>query len=189
MKLEPIITLALGFTLAAQTLRADPADDAYIREQLLKGFKPGTTPTPSLPDGDRHVAGIAQELNDVESAMILFKHCINQNRSNAETVNALNVLADNYDRLCAHLSQFYFWIKFWTRTSGNTSDFSPMAQEQLRELSNRINSVMGDEFKEVGDALEKKPRYAHDAAMFAVAQRMLVSANTLKALKAQADKQ
>jgi hypothetical protein len=78
-----------------------------------------------LPDGDRHVARLAQELNDVESALTLLKRCINQDRPNAETVNAANVLADNYDRLCAHLSQFYFWIKYWAETSGKAFALAP----------------------------------------------------------------
>jgi hypothetical protein len=64
-----------------------------------------------LPEGDQHVALLAQELNDVVSASILLKRCVNQDRSNAEAVSAANVLADNYDRLCSHLSQFYFWIE------------------------------------------------------------------------------
>jgi hypothetical protein len=37
MKLASIIALGFGFALAAQILKADPADDAYIRKKLLQG--------------------------------------------------------------------------------------------------------------------------------------------------------
>src|SRR5262245_27545936 len=104
MKFKSIIALALGFALAAEVLKAD-------------------LPNSSLPQGDQHVSAIAQQVSDVESAMILFKRCINQNRSNAETVNAFNIVADNYDRLCAHFAQFYYCLKFPTKTSGSTLEF------------------------------------------------------------------
>jgi hypothetical protein len=80
------LLFTLGFALAAEVLKADP-------------------PTASLPEGDQHVAALAQALNDVESAINLFQRCINQDQPTVETVNALSVLADNNDRLCAHLLQ------------------------------------------------------------------------------------
>src|SRR6516164_2699338 len=111
MKLKAIIALAFGFVLATDALKADPADDAHIRQELLKALKPDAAPTPALPLGDQHVALLAQELNDVESAEVLLKRCIDQDRENAQVVNAATVLADSYERLCVHLSQFCFWIK------------------------------------------------------------------------------
>lgn len=138
-----------------------------------------------LPEGDQHVASLAQELDDVVSASTLLKRCINQDRSNAEAVNAANVLADNYDRLCAHFSQFYFWIKYWSKTSGKPSEFSVAAQERLHGLSDRINTVAANSFQDIADLLAKKPQY--NLVLTAAAQRMMASANTLKTLKAQAD--
>jgi hypothetical protein len=46
------IALAIGFALAAEALKADPIDDAYIRQKLLQGLKPDTAPTDALPEGD-----------------------------------------------------------------------------------------------------------------------------------------
>jgi hypothetical protein len=184
-----MIALALGFALTAQILKADPADDAYIRQKLLQGLKPDTVPTPALPAGDQHVVLLAEELDDVASAGILFKRCIDQDRPNAEIINAANVLADSYERLCVHLSQFYFWVKYWSRTSGKTSDFSADAQNRLHDLNIRINTVMQDSMSDIGDALERKPRYSHDPTMIVVRKRMLTDAYTMKTLKEQADKQ
>jgi hypothetical protein len=138
-----------------------------------------------LPEGDQHVATLAQELDDVVSASTLLKRCVNQDRSNAEAVNAANVLADNYDRLCAHFSQFYFWFKYWSKTSGKPSEFSIAAQGRLHDLSNRINTVAANTFQDIADALAKKPQY--NLVLTAAVQRMMTSANTLEALKAQAD--
>ena len=136
-----------------------------------------------LPEGDQHVALLAQELDDVLSASILLKRCINQDRSNVEAVNAANVLADNYDRLCAHFSQFYVWFKYRSKTSGKPSEFSVAALEQLRDLSSRINSVSS--FQDIADALAKKPQYK--LVLMAAVQRLMASANTMITLKAQAD--
>jgi hypothetical protein len=115
----------------------------------------------------------------------LLKRCINQDRSNAKAVNAANVLADNCDRLCAHLTQFYFWIKYWSKTSGKSSEFSIAAQERLHDLSNRINTIAVNNFQDIADALAKKPQY--NLVLTAAAQRITASTNAMKILKAQAD--
>jgi hypothetical protein len=100
----------------------------------------------------------------------------------------MNVLADEYDQFASHLSQFYFWIKYWTKTSGGkASEFSLAAQAQLHDLSNRVNTIMTSIGQEVGDTLGKKPRYLHDPTLISAALRMIASANAMKTLKAQAD--
>jgi HrpA-like RNA helicase len=171
MKVKAIIALVLGFVLATDALKAD-------------------TPTASLPAGDQHVALLAQETNAVESAINLFKRCIDQDRPNAEAVNAFNVLADNYDRLCAHLLQFYVWAKDSQKSAGAPPfNLSPASQEQLRDLSLRINTSMQDEWKEITDTLKQKPQYTRDPAMQAVGQRIVLSTNTLNTFRDQADKQ
>jgi hypothetical protein len=168
MKLKAIIAIAFGFVLATDALKASAS---------------------SVPEGDQHVALLAQQLNDVDSALNLFQRCINQNRPSIETLNALNVLADNFDRLCAHVLQFYVWAKT-ENTSGKLQfEFSPAALEQLRDLNIRINTVMQDEWKEVLDAVKQKPQYARDPAMQAVGERMLASLNVLQTFKEKADKQ
>jgi hypothetical protein len=175
--------------LTADALKADPADDAHIRQKLLKALKPDAAPTPALPLGDQHVALLAQELDDVASAGVLFKRCIDQDRENVQVIHAANVLADSYEELCVQLSQFYFWVKYWQGTSGKTSDFSIDAQNRLHDLVIRINTVMQDSMSDIGDALGRKPQYTHDPALIAAAKRMLTDANTMKTLKEQADKQ
>jgi hypothetical protein len=189
MKLHSIIATALGFVLAPGALNANPADDAQVQQELLKALKPDTAPTPALPLGDQHVALLAQELDDVASAEVLLKRCIDQDRENAQVVNAATVLADSYERLRVHLSQFCFWVKYWVKTSGSASDFSTDAQNRLHDLTVRLNTVMADSSSEIGDALGTKPRYTHDAALIAVAKRMFTDANTLKILQEQAYKQ
>jgi hypothetical protein len=185
------LSFVFGFAIAAPLLQANPADDAYIRQKLTEAIKPGATPNPTsaLPEGDEHVALLAQELDDVASAGILFKRCIDQDRPNAQVINAGNVLADSYERLCVHLSQFYFWFGYWAKTSGKTSDFSMTAQSRLHDLSIRINTTMQDSMSDIIDALAKKPEYAHDPALIAVGKRMSTDANKMLALKARADKQ
>jgi hypothetical protein len=189
MKLKAIIALAFGFVLATDALKADPADDAHIRQELLKALKPDAAPTPALPLGDQHVALLAQELNDVESATNLFRRCIKQNRPIVETVNAFNVLADNYHGLCAHVLQFYVWAKTENASGKLQFAFSPAGLEQLRDQSIRINTAIPDEWKEAVDTLKQKPEYARDPAMEAVGQRILASLNALQTLKDRADKQ
>jgi hypothetical protein len=155
----------------------------------VEGLRPNAAPTPAPPAGDEHVFLLAQEIDDVVSAQILLKRCLNLDRSNVEVVNAANVLSDNYDRLCSHLSQFYFWRKYWTQTSGKASDFSIAAQDQVHDLANRLRTEVQNGFLEIGDLLEKKPRYASDPNMLAPVQRLITSANTMKALIARADKE
>jgi hypothetical protein len=132
---------------------------------------------------------LAQELNDIESATNLFERCIKQDRPIAETVNAFNVLADNYDHLCAHVLQVYVWSKTENASGKLQFDYSPAGLEQLRDQSIRINTVIPDEWKEAVDILKQKPEYARDPAMQAVGQRILASLNALQTLKDRADKQ
>jgi hypothetical protein len=100
MKLKAIIAIAFGFVLATDALKAD---------------------APSVPQGDQHVALLAQQLNDFESATNLFQRCVNQDRPIVEAANALNVLADNLDRMGAHFSQFYAWAKAETPPVNSSS--------------------------------------------------------------------
>jgi|SRR6516165_999724 len=188
MKLRSIIALGFGLAVTTQMLKADSADDARIRQKLLQGLMPDTAPTPALPEGDQHVARLAEELDDLASAGVLLKRCIDQDRPNSQVINAANVLSDSYERLGVHISQFCFWVKYWVETSGKTSDFSTEAQNRLHDLSIRINMVMQDSMQDIGDALAKKPQYIHDPAIIAVAKRMLTDANRVQILKEQADK-
>ena len=168
MKLKAIIALAFGFLLAADALKADAS---------------------SVPEGDQHVALLAQQLNDLESASNLFQRCINQDRPIVEAVNALNVLADNIDRMCAHLLQFCVWVKTENASGKLQFELSPAGREQLHDLSIRTNTVFQDEMKEFADTLEQKPQYARDPAIQAVGQRILASLNTLQIFKDRAGKQ
>jgi hypothetical protein len=101
----------------------------------------GQAPTASIPLGDQHVALLAQQLNDLESATNLFQRCINQDRPIVEALNASTVLADNFDRMCALLFQFYVWAKAETASGNLQFDFSPAGREQLRDLCIRTNTV------------------------------------------------
>jgi hypothetical protein len=145
-------------------------------------------PVSSPPQGDQHVAILAQELDDLLSANNLFKRCIDQDRPGTEAVSAANALADSYDRLCSHLAQFYSWIQI-RQKSGKPSDFSTEGQQRLTELSGRLHTVLTDSVQDIIDALGKKPQYAHDPGMVAAWQRMIASSNRLTNLKGEADKQ
>jgi len=50
-------------------------------------------PTPALPDGDKYLATLGQDVDNVASASTLFKRCINENRPATETLKAANVLS------------------------------------------------------------------------------------------------
>ena len=138
-----------------------------------------------LPEGDQHVAMLEQELDDVLSSNILFKRCLDQNRSSAEVVNAANVLADNYDRLCAHLTQFLYWFKYRSKTSGDPSDISATALARLHDLSDRMNTVVMNSFRELADDINNHPQYDRD--LTPVAQRIVASTNAMKSLMARAE--
>lgn len=139
-----------------------------------------------LPEGDQHVAMLERELDDVLSASILLKRCFDEERSNAEVVNAANVLADNYERLCAHLTQFYVWIKYPSKTPDKSSEeLSSAAKEHLRDLCDRVNTVATSSFQDLADSSNKHPQYNHDLA--AVAQRITSATKAMETLKARAD--
>jgi hypothetical protein len=143
----------------------------------------------SVPEGDQHVALLAQQLNDFESATNLFQRCINQDRPIVEAVNALNVLADNLDRMCAHLLQFRVWVRTGNAPGKLQFEFSPADREQLHDLSIRAGTVFQDEMNELADAVKQKPQYALDPGMQPVWQRILASLNTLQTFKEQVAKQ
>ena len=82
-----------------------------------------------------------QQLNDLESATNLFQRCINQDWPIVEAVNASTGLADNLDRACALLLQFYVWAKTENASGRLQFDFSPAGREQLRDLFIRTNTV------------------------------------------------
>src|SRR5215469_4212166 len=70
-----------------------------IASLLIANVAPAETPTPSLPDGDKRIDTLAQDVDNVASASILFKRSINEGRPDTETLKAANVLADSYRHL------------------------------------------------------------------------------------------
>ena len=158
-----------------------------IASLLIANVVPAETPTPSLPDGDKHIDTLAQDVDNVASASALFKRCINENRPATETLEAGNVLSSSYQQLCSDVSHFNYWLKYWKRSSSKPSDFSVAAQEQMPELRSRANTLVLNGIHDVEDAL-KKPEWKDDPRMRAVAHRMTRAYNAAKAHKAQAEK-
>src|SRR6516225_4535747 len=95
-----------------------------IASLLIANVAPAETPTLSLPDGDKRIDTLAQDVDNVASASILFKRCINEGRPDTETLKAANVLADSYRHLCLDVLDFYSWFKYWKEFSSKPSDFS-----------------------------------------------------------------
>jgi len=158
-----------------------------IASLLIANVAPAETPTPALPEGDKHLATLAQDVDNVASASTLFKRCINENRPDMETLKAANVLSASYRHLCSDFTDFVSWHKFWKEFSSNQSDFSVAAQERMPELRSRANTLVLNGIHDVEDAL-KKPEWKDDPRMRAVAHRMTRAYNAAKAHKAQAEK-
>ena len=159
-----------------------------IARLLIANVVPADPPAPSLPDGDQYVATLAQDVDNVASASALFKRCINENRPATETLEAGNVLSSSYQQLCSDVSHFNYWLKYWKEFSGKPSDFSVAAQERMRELRSRANTLLLNGIHDVEDAL-KKPQYKDGPRMHEVAETMTNAYNMAKAQKAQAEKQ
>jgi hypothetical protein len=159
-----------------------------IASLLIANVAPAQTPTPSLPDGDKRIDTLGQDVDNVASASIVFKRCINEDRPDTETLKAAHVLADSYRHLCLDVTDFNYWLKFWKEFSGKPSDFSVAAQERMPELRSRANRLVLNGIHDVEDAL-KKPQYKDDQRMLEVAETMTSAYNTAKAEKTQAETQ
>ena len=159
-----------------------------IASLLIANVAPAETPTLSLPDGDKRIDTLAQDVDNVASASILFKRCINEGRPDTETLKAANVLADSYRHLCLDVLDFYSWFKYWKEFSSKPSDFSVAAQERMPELRSRANTLVLTGIHDVEDVL-KKPEWKDDPRMMEVAHSMNLAYNMAKAQKAQAEKQ
>ena len=51
---------------------------AAIASLLIANVASPEPPTPSLPEGDKYLATLAQDVDNVASARTLFKRCINE---------------------------------------------------------------------------------------------------------------
>ena len=158
-----------------------------IASLLIANVAPAETPTPSPPDGDKHIDTLAQDVDNVASASALFKRCINENRPAAETLKAADVLSAGYRHLCLDVMDFESWLKYWKESSSKPSDFSVAAQERMPELRSRANTLVLNGIHDVEDAL-KKPQYKDDPRMREVAHTMTRAYDTAKAEKTQAEK-
>jgi hypothetical protein len=145
-----------------------------IASLLIANVVPADPPATSLPDGDQHIATLAQDVDNVASASTLFKRCINENRPAIETLKAANFLSASYRHLCLDFSDFVSWHKYWKEFSSNPSDFSVAAQERMPELRSRANTLVLNGIHDVEDVL-KKPEWKDDPRMMEVARSMNVA--------------
>jgi hypothetical protein len=159
-----------------------------IASLLIANVASAEPPTPALPDGDKYLATLGQDVDNVASASTLFKRCINENRPVTETLKAANVLSGSYQHLCSDVSDFNYWLKYWKESSSKPSDFSVAAQERMPELRSRANTLVLNGIHDVEDAL-KKPEWKDDPRMMDVAHTMIRAYNAAKAEKGQAEKQ
>ena len=65
----------------------------------------------ALPEGDQHVAAINEEFEYLTSALTLSTRSLQDHRSVDEVAHSLDVLADEFDRFFARLTQFALWVK------------------------------------------------------------------------------
>ena len=151
-----------------------------IASLLIANVASAEPPTPALPDGDKYLATLGQDVDNVASASTLFKRCINENRPVTETLKAANVLSGSYQHLCSDVSDFNYWLKYWKESSSKPSDFSVAAQERMPELRSRANTLVLNGIHDVEDVL-KKPKWKDDPRMMEVARSMNVAYNMAKA--------
>jgi hypothetical protein len=158
-----------------------------VASLLIANVVPADPPAPSLPEGDKYLATLTQDVDNVASARTLFNRCINENRPATETLKAANVLSGSYQHLCSDSADFNYWLKYWKESSSKPSDFSVAAQERMSELRSRADTLVLNGIHDVEDA-SKKPQYKDDQRMHEVARTMIAAYNAEHALKAEAEK-
>jgi hypothetical protein len=62
-------------------------------------------------EGDQFAASLNEKLDATIAAHTLFVQSLREGRASAEVVHTLQVLADEYDYLCAQLTQYCVWGK------------------------------------------------------------------------------
>jgi hypothetical protein len=139
MRLLSVIILGFSFASPAQVLKADPADDAYIKRKLVEGANSSPTPETELRMHKVITISLRHKLEDILSASSLLKDSVDDDRPNAEVARAANILADNIQWFSSELARLYLLIKAQKATSGNTVD--PSLVEKLADLASLFNTV------------------------------------------------
>jgi hypothetical protein len=133
--------------------------------------------TPALADkaleGDQHTAALSQSMDEVSYAWILFTRSLNESRPVEEVAHSTEILADAFDRMCAHLIQFSIWSQ-----TMKPSDFSASGLAQLDRIKTDT-AQLKQQLQLSRSLIEKFNSYANDPRVAAAGNRVVDASTTL----------
>jgi hypothetical protein len=134
-----------------------------------------------LPKGDQFAVSLTQKLDAVISAYALFGYSIEESRPTEEVAHTLDALADQYDWLCAQVSQFCLWCKF----APGPSRFSESGLVQIGRFVER-SQEFGKAFQETPQLEELMTPYKGDERIVSAEKRIIASYNIIQGFMGQA---
>jgi hypothetical protein len=134
-----------------------------------------------LPEGDEFANSLTRKLDSVVSAHSLFVQDLQESRPTEEVAHSLDVLADEFDRLCAQLAQFCLWQNFHPGSSG----FSATGLTQLAEFVER-SKEFGQSFQGTPQLESEFRPYISDQRIISAEKRIVSSYYTMQNLIQQA---
>jgi hypothetical protein len=115
----------------------------FSKTRFMKSILPMLTLLPTiivqaseLPEGGQHIAALTHSLDATIAAYTALEQNLDDIQPAAAVARSLTVLADDYDELCARLSQFNFWIRY----SSNSAKFSQSGLIELGKSYERVQS-------------------------------------------------
>jgi hypothetical protein len=85
-------------------------------------------------EGDQFASAITQELDTLMTTYRLFTQMAEERGAVEEVAHSLDLLADQFDKFYARITQFTMWIRFAPHIS---EEFSAAGKMQLSDLFNR----------------------------------------------------
>jgi hypothetical protein len=142
---------------------------------LSIGLKAG-----DLPQGDQYATALTQKLDAVISAYALFGQSVEESRPPEEVAHSLESLADQYDWLCAQVSQFCAWCK---NTPGPTR-FSESGLVQIGRFVER-SKEFGKAFQETRKFEQLMTPYQSNERILSAERRIMSSYRTMQGFMRQ----
>src|SRR5580704_14966538 len=131
--------------------------------------------TPALADkalgGDQHAVALSQSMDEVSYTWILFTRSLSESRPVEEVAHSTEILADAFDRMCAHLIQFSIWSQ-----TMKPSDFSASGLAQLDRI--RTDAAQLKQLQLSRSLIEKFNSYANDPRVAAAGNRVVAASTT-----------
>jgi hypothetical protein len=142
---------------------------------LSIGLKAG-----GVPQGDQFATSLTQKLDAVISAYARFGQSVEESRPPDEVARSLEELADQYDWLCAQVSQFCLWCK----ATPGPSRFSESGLVQIGRFVER-SQEFGKAFQETRRFEELMTPYQGDQRVISAEKRIISSYNTMQGFMRQ----